>query len=135
MVHGRDVFNGHEAELFFDPLLLNAILHLELGSSLNLSPGSSDFGIGHRLGPLTSCVCLSLAGGDLEFDEGLEAAKKPLLDELGEDDAKLASLGVDLLSQAVGESQKDLLEFKEDDLNSLDKDEMLSDHLLAPVNL
>ena len=100
------------------------LLTLDLCGLLALSTTGTDLGVGGRLGPLSCCVRLHLLGGDLELDEGLETAKQPLLDELSQDDAKFAGCWINLAAELVSEGQDNLLEFKEDDFDTFNEDDV-----------
>ena len=85
LVHGRHILFHHESDL-----------HLE--DAFAFGTVRPDLGISRRLRPLAGSIGLSLAGRDLELNEGLETSEEPLFDELSEDDAKLASGGINLLT-------------------------------------
>ena len=98
LVHGRHILFHHESDLHLDLLTLSLLLALHLEDAFAFGTVRPDLGISRRLWPLAGSIGLSLAGRDLELNEGLETSEEPLFDELSEDDAKLASGGINLLT-------------------------------------
>ena len=133
LVHGVDILGPHHLKLELLLLALSLLLVLQLVGTLNLGAARANFSVGGRFGPLAGCVSLGLASRDGELDERAQTAEQPLLDELGEDNAKLAGRRVDLLAQLVGQGKHDLLELKEDDFDALQVDDMLRDDLPTPL--
>ena len=135
LVHRRHVLLSHKTKLNLNLFPFVLLLALELLGPFDFGTTGSDLGVGGGLGPLSGRIRLHLASRDLELDEGLEAAQEPLLDELGQNDTKLARGRVNLAAKLVGQSQDDLLELEEHDLDTLDEDDVLRDDFFPPAGL
>jgi len=70
---------------------------------------------------------------DLELNEGVQTAQKPLLDELFEHHSHFAGLRLNLVLQLFGHVVENFLELKEDDFGALDQDNVLGNGLLVPL--
>lgn len=80
-------------------LFLSLLFKFQL---LLLKPHSFDLKILVAFRPRPRSISLELCRRDPEFNKGLESRQDPVFDELGDDDFKLAGLGVNLFSEGDG---------------------------------